>query len=683
VDSTPRPQTGRLWPRWLEHQLDPAHPAFVPGSRVWDNTTGRRWTLLGTPTSTARVAVDECGLVWPIGATWAVDWWIGAEDRWRLPSREATVRQTLVGGEPVVETLVRVPGGDARSRVYVAAGPDGTDTVVLEVEADTAAPFALAWGLSPVTLEGRGRIDRIEVDDATVAVDGRPVLWLPGRPGRLAVAGADGWAAETAADIVLAGRAPTAPTAPAVVHGAEGAATAAAVFPVSHRSTIRARLVPPPPPLPGGRRRRRGASVPTPAPVEPPGADAVGRGWRALVDHAVRLVLPYGALSEAIERQRRHLALAAATVTEPDPVATRVLVAAAQAGLPSAAPAACERWFGGEASVADRITLPAAASLWALEALAAIDAVVVLERWLPRVAERAERLGRLGASAADVETAVWSRAGLRSAATLLAANGEAEAAGRVLGWLPADPPGPAPSRESAVGAGRVGGARPAALALLAAVGPLAPVDGVERARVVAELRASLSGGLVAVGDPARGLSPAATLGLAAAGAGPGPRLDEESERHVASALAAAGATGAWPEVVLPATGSGTEGAGHDAGAAAALWELGRSLLVGDPPGSAHLALAPLWPAAWWGAPLEVHGLPTRAGRLSYAVRWHGHRPALLWELTGGPGPVTVTSPGFDPAWSSADARGEALFDVEAPPGVEAPPDPAGEGGSFG
>ena len=45
----------------------------------------------------------------------------------------------------------------------------------------------------------------------------------------------------------------------------------------------------------------------------------------------------------------------------------------------------------------------------------------------------------------------------------------------------------------------------------------------------------------------------------------------------------------------------------------------------------HRDPAPTPPAP--GVDLEVHDAPTRHGRLSFALRWHGEHPALLWELT--------------------------------------------------
>ena len=78
----------------------------------------------------------------------------------------------------------------------------------------------------------------------------------------------------------------------------------------------------------------------------------------------------------------------------------------------------------------------------------------------------------------------------------------------------------------------------------------------------------------------------------------------------------------------------------------------------------HLVVAPGFRPAWRGGPLAVYGLPTRFGPVSYAVRWHGARPALLWELDSRPGqgPVSVKAPALDKSWWSDQASGEALLD---------------------
>ena len=112
------------------------------------------------------------------------------------------------------------------------------------------------------------------------------------------------------------------------------------------------------------------------------------------------------------------------------------------------------------------------------------------------------------------------------------------------------------------------------------------------------------------------------------------------------AIARFSATGSAPGPGRPARpGEGPSRAiGHDLAASAAVVHLARALVVAD--GHDGLAILPAFPLAWYGAAIEVHGLPTAWGRLSYAVRWHGSRPAVLWDLEPHPGvgPVTITAP---------------------------------------
>ncbi|HEY1734498.1 MAG TPA: hypothetical protein VGG23_08635 [Acidimicrobiales bacterium] len=104
----------------------------------------------------------------------------------------------------------------------------------------------------------------------------------------------------------------------------------------------------------------------------------------------------------------------------------------------------------------------------------------------------------------------------------------------------------------------------------------------------------------------------------------------------------------------------------------AWWALARAVLIDD--GSrrservghagtprAVLAVCSWLPPAWIGQSVEVHGLATRAGRLSWALRWHGARPALLWELEGDGVDVKMQAPGLDPTWSATGRRGEAMI----------------------
>ena len=69
---------------------------------------------------------------------------------------------------------------------------------------------------------------------------------------------------------------------------------------------------------------------------------------------------------------------------------------------------------------------------------------------------------------------------------------------------------------------------------------------------------------------------------------------------------------------------------------------------------------------WAGQPIELHGAPTAFGPFSFAVRWHGPRPALLWELAAHPGTAgpAIAAPGLDPTWSSHEHKGEQLLAVD-------------------
>jgi len=63
-----------------------------------------------------------------------------------------------------------------------------------------------------------------------------------------------------------------------------------------------------------------------------------------------------------------------------------------------------------------------------------------------------------------------------------------------------------------------------------------------------------------------------------------------------------------------------------------------------------------WPAGWLGQSWEAYGLPTLGtSTVSLGVRWHGERPAVLWEQAGDP--VTLSAFG----WTSADPTGETLW----------------------
>ena len=71
---------------------------------------------------------------------------------------------------------------------------------------------------------------------------------------------------------------------------------------------------------------------------------------------------------------------------------------------------------------------------------------------------------------------------------------------------------------------------------------------------------------------------------------------------------------------------------------------------------------------WYGQSLSFSRMPAAGARMSCALRWHGARPALLWEFDGDvPEGYEVTCRQLDPSFSSTERSGEVL--LEAPPGA--------------
>jgi len=100
-------------------------------------------TRIGALGCAWRASVNDWGRIDPDDMTPAVDWFIAAADRWHVPEHEQSRRQRRLDGTPVVETRIRVPGGDAVHVVAVLA--DGAGHTVIEVRNESPTPFAVAF----------------------------------------------------------------------------------------------------------------------------------------------------------------------------------------------------------------------------------------------------------------------------------------------------------------------------------------------------------------------------------------------------------------------------------------------------------------------------------------------------------------------------------------------------------
>ncbi|WP_334144277.1 hypothetical protein [Rhabdothermincola sp.] len=677
-----------LGPWWFERQTDPESPEFIPGGGR-ENLTHRTWTRLGTLTGPERAAIDPRGLVGGPSARWSIDWWIGAEDRWHLPSREVAVRQRLVGHAPVVETAMRVPGGDALHRAFAIAGRDGPE-VVIEIENATPVPFAVALALRPDTPAGPGGITTIELDGTVVRADGELALVLPRPPAGVAVGTASGG---DAVHDVIAGAATA--SWPEPVRCERGRANAAFVYPLPHTATLRA-VLPLRSPVPSSRRRR--PSGPVRVVSSAPTAEQVRKGWDQQVARALRIQLPDDRLSGVIEAARRHLlglhAGEDVATWPPRPAGWRetaaVVVALDQYGFHEEASqlvaALPDRQgldgFAGaseEGWAANGAALHAVGEHWRLtrdeltiEEL--VGPVAKAGHWIGKrwAAGRVRGRGRRGSlPEPGLEDLGWCARGLRDAAGAMAGVGQPELAEdldrfaeQIVGFLAGGEPDAAHLRAASLGA--------------------LPEPGERVAAVVALARERWEVGPALVDPAGRGLDPSLTLALATIELRLG---DSRALDRLSWLLDHASATVTWPTAVHPRTRGGSAGDGHDGVVTAQACSFFRRLLVDED--RSGLRLCSLYPPGWLGQGVEVHDAPTAFGRLGFAVRWHGERPALLWELDPHPGigEITLVAPGLDPSWSSNEPRGEALLAPVTPATVTAEPvgspapEPGGETGS--
>ena len=175
-----------------------------------------------TTVASGRLAdVDGAGRIAVLGQRWTVSWWVADGDRWRRPECEAAVRQRLMGDMAVVETSLRLAGGDARcsARAFMPMGAD-LPAVGVDITNDTPAPVAVALVIGPVSGA------RIESD--SLFVDGVLVARFARRPAR--------WGHAPSADLLAGIITPAAEASGAITF--EEGGWIAVVSPLPHAATL-------------------------------------------------------------------------------------------------------------------------------------------------------------------------------------------------------------------------------------------------------------------------------------------------------------------------------------------------------------------------------------------------------------------------------------------------------------
>jgi hypothetical protein len=504
-------------------------------------------------------------------------------------------------------------------RLYGArlAGGDQDDLVV-EVCNQSHLPFAVALvvGPAPEVAVQRGVL---LVDGALALVGARPPSRVAlGRPldelfARIAAGGA-----EEVGD--------------RRVRDSAGRAGAALLWPLPHTATLRA-LVPLDrrPFAPDAGADSKAASAPT--------AEQVAGGWRRQLDAGVRAELADPTVDAAITAARAELVLAGRELVRDPIAALRAVRAATRWGHDDAArvilAGLTERvesdngvaeWVALLSGLAEHQRIEADPSL----AVAAVGTVAAGVARLDRALRRRRSL--------DADARAVCRQAMLDGARLLEAAGQPDAAAQVRADAERHHPGPGPrwSVADLAPPDEVAGE-------VAPVGSEDVIDDDETGDNWAEAEESR--------NPA---SPAVQLARAVAEAATGK---PEAWDRVRQALASSSPTWTWTE----------------ASAGPLLLDAVRTALVIEVDGGNGLSLdlLPGWSPAWWGQPLAAYRLPTRAGALSFALRWHGDRPALLWEIepSGAVASVEIRTPCLDATWRSNAWRGEVLLAPRpAPPG---------------
>ena len=250
------------------------------------------WTRLGILDGDAEPVVDARGAVSPSPSAPTVDWMVAGEDRWYDPRREVTVRQSLVDGAPVVETRLRIKGGDVCHRAYAierSSADGGGASVVVEFENTSPVPCALALVVRPAGPRGSVAVREAALQAGTLWADGLPVLVLASKPGgALATSLSSG---DIAASLA-AGEAVSPELPP--VRSAAGDLQSALVVPVAHGVVVRAVV----PVRDEDERLGDGAGG---FPTALPSAAQVASGWRRLIQDRARAVVPDPRLAAALD----------------------------------------------------------------------------------------------------------------------------------------------------------------------------------------------------------------------------------------------------------------------------------------------------------------------------------------------------------------------------------------------
>ena len=583
-----------------ESIVDNPEAADNPTARV----SARPWNTLSTLGVGDVADVDSRGVVYPRNRAVSVEVWFGAGDRWFRGGSADGVRQTRIVGLPIVETRQRVGDADIVLTTWADESGDGNGRVIINLANETDVAVVAAVVVRPFTILGQGSIDEIRTAENVIVVDRVPLVDVGRAPGDcVAASDVDVDSPAVLDRLALGGDSLVGETS---FTDSTGRASMATLIPLTPGVDRQLQV------LDG---REQGAVAPAPL-------DLIVSGWRTHLRDAAEIDLP----------------------AWPKHIPTALMSSLLGHASGSRAPLGDDGW-----TLADDSILASALSGSGLHWAAS----VVAERLLDGVAE-----GIVPRAAwPQVAVACASIAGTESGDPVLARHGESVVAlaGHTLSNARAIA-AVQPLLRAVEAAHGADAARDAS----AITGSLTDAEaGVALARHGVPVPAESARNIDDVLDRATKPLDAEVIGLALAASA---SIDRPFEPLV-PLRSLAGSTWRWPR----------GGCGDSPHARAALLVGLRSLCISEYPGGpagavvtvdtpVEISVFPGMNESWLGQNMRFALLPTAAGPLSVALRWHGERPALLWEFHGeSTAAFSLISHQIDATFSTSERSGEALL----------------------
>ena len=588
------------WPHWAHRQ----------SAGFEKNTSATVVNPVGVISGSRTAWVDTRGRVFIDGCPWSIDWAVRPESAWKFPATEPVIRQRILEGAPIVESVLRYAGVDIVQRVWAIAGRNalgGEGWVICEIHNTAQLPIAAAFMVNGWDRSRRWRC-HVEASATQFVVDGRPVA-VAERPAARVVC-ADPLDVALAEDASLDG----VNVPPEAMPESTGAA---AVWPLITNASIRIAIplgIADEPAEPGGLIARvLRKRVPNDAdssaavtsfgwPQVVPPFDSVVAGWRTHLDAKASVELPDPAVSALVDR-----------------CVTGLLT-----------------WVGSDVALgvpSERVDAMASLALWG-HTSSARDLESVYRGLSDDIAGAAAFVIAACASIHDVDADDFDErvAPCIEHALTSIERQQRRASSDVSPWLVSS-------------------------SLMWCGGVMAGL-GHDR-----------------LADRLNGVT-ASILSTPGASAGP-----DENDRHLRSVAGAAlldaspwpilrslaqtmDACGGLPCELDPVLDSGVAEPGWDSRIAASVLMAVHRMMIGGEAQGVVVGAIPV--SEWSGQNWQVSRLWHPVGYVSFAVRWHGARPALLWEIVPfageGAAPVTIRS-GLDDAFVGSGFVGETLLSM--------------------